>query len=164
MGSTTLGLLGLGQQHNPRNHRSRPAARNGLPLAPFPNCGGHSTPEPELAEWHRDMDTQIQEYREHLVLADRKAQESYDKTVLSLLSGALGISFAFVDGFLQGDTVDNTACLVTWWVWWGGLFFFAGLGPMRRLHRVVLKATAKRRSSTATFGSSFGSLSFGNVA
>ena len=72
-----------------------------------------------LVKYWQGMDTQLQDYRRHLVLAEQKAQEAYDKTVLTLSGGALGISFAFVDSFLQGETVDNTACLVASWVCWG---------------------------------------------
>lgn len=65
------------------------------------------------------MDEQLREYRQHLVLAEQKAQEVYDKTVLSLSGGALGISFAFVDKFLTCDTVNNTAYLECAWFCWG---------------------------------------------
>ncbi len=65
------------------------------------------------------MDEQLKQYRQHLVLAEQKAQEAYDKTVLSLSGGALGISFAFVDKFLTGDTVNSTGYLVSAWFCWG---------------------------------------------
>jgi len=65
------------------------------------------------------MDDQLHAYRQHLVLAEQKAQEVYDKTVLSLSGGALGISFAFVDKFLTGDTVYGKAYLVSAWFCWG---------------------------------------------
>jgi len=65
------------------------------------------------------MDDQLRGYRQHLVLAEQKAQEAYDKTVLSLSGGALGISFAFVDEFLTGDTVYATGYLVSAWFCWG---------------------------------------------
>jgi len=42
------------------------------------------------------MEESLQEYRTHLVAAEQKAQEDYDKTVISLSGGALGISFAFI--------------------------------------------------------------------
>ncbi len=65
------------------------------------------------------MDEQLQTYRQHLVLAEQKAQEIYDKTLLSLSGGALGISFAFVDKFLGGDVVNDPNCLVSAWFCWG---------------------------------------------
>ncbi|MBC8876078.1 MAG: hypothetical protein H8E44_42170 [Planctomycetes bacterium] len=71
------------------------------------------------------MEPQLQEYRQHLVLAEQKSQETYDKTVLSLSGGALGISFAFVDKFLTGQTVVLTGCLVSAWVCWGLSVAFA---------------------------------------
>jgi hypothetical protein len=57
-------------------------------------------------------------YRQHLVLAEQKAQEDYDKTVLSLAGGALGVSFAFIDKFIPDDRVVWPAMLVTAWAFW----------------------------------------------
>ena len=65
------------------------------------------------------MDEQLEEYRQHLVLAEQKSQDAYDKTVLSLSGGALGISFVFLDKFLAGQQVTNTAYLVSAWTCWG---------------------------------------------
>lgn len=65
------------------------------------------------------MSDQLQEYRQHLILAEQKAQEVYDKTVLSLSGGALGISFAFVDKFLKGEVVNNAWSLTLAWFFWG---------------------------------------------
>lgn len=61
------------------------------------------------------MNEQLAQYRQHLVLAEQKAQETYDKTLLSLSGGAFGITFAFVDKFLGGQPVSSTKCLVYSW-------------------------------------------------
>jgi len=45
---------------------------------------------------NENMNENLQEYRKHLVAAEQQVQADFDKTVLSLSGGALGISFAFV--------------------------------------------------------------------
>jgi hypothetical protein len=62
---------------------------------------------------------ELAEYRQHLILAEQKAQEDYDKTVLSLAGGALGISFAFVDKFMSGGAASRPGFLVAAWSCWG---------------------------------------------
>jgi hypothetical protein len=68
------------------------------------------------------MDTQplpsgLSSYRQHLVLAEQKAQDDYDKTVLSLSGGALGVSFAFVDKFIKGAIVRPDLLVAGWTSW-----------------------------------------------
>ncbi len=65
------------------------------------------------------MTDRLQEYRQHLVLAEQKSQEAYDKTLLTLSGGALGISFAFVEKFLTDDVAHCVALLVCAWFCWG---------------------------------------------
>lgn len=63
------------------------------------------------------MDEQINDYRNHLILAEQKAQEDYDKTIISLSGGALGISFAFISDSVPDPT--ETYFLLTSWICWG---------------------------------------------
>lgn len=63
------------------------------------------------------MDEQINDYRNHLILAEQKAQEDYDKTIISLSGGALGISFAFISDIVPDPT--ETYFLLTSWICWG---------------------------------------------
>ena len=65
------------------------------------------------------MDKALADYRQHLVLAAQKAQDDYDKTLLSLSGGALGVSFAFVDKFVKAGVVQNPRLLIFAWVCWG---------------------------------------------
>jgi hypothetical protein len=58
------------------------------------------------------------EYRQWLVLAEQKAQEDYDKTVLTLSGGALGISFAFVKDIVGTNPITHSSWLVASWVLW----------------------------------------------
>jgi hypothetical protein len=58
-------------------------------------------------------------YRQHLVLAEQKSQENYDKLVISLSCGGLGISFAFLDKFLKGKPPTPTLWLLAGaWACW----------------------------------------------
>jgi hypothetical protein len=62
-------------------------------------------------------DTQVR-YREQLVALEQKAQESYDKAVLTLSGGALGVSFAFVSNFVErGATLAPWALVGAWLSW-----------------------------------------------
>ena len=53
------------------------------------------------------MDKTLQEYRAHLVSAAQKAQEDFDKTLLALSGGALGVSFAFVKDIVGDGSVHD---------------------------------------------------------
>lgn len=66
-----------------------------------------------------NMDKSLQEYRTHLVNAEQKAQEDYDKTVITLSGGALGISFAFIKDIIGNNPITFKEILVMGWVCWG---------------------------------------------
>ena len=59
----------------------------------------------------------LKEYRNQLIDAEQKAQDNFDKTVLSLSSGALGISFVFLKDIV-GDTPTNISLLMVAWISW----------------------------------------------
>jgi hypothetical protein len=94
-----------------------------------------------------------QEYRQLLIDGEQKAQESYDKTVLSLSGGALGISFAFVKDFIGVKTVNDPSWLLASWVFWGLSMFFVLLSfyasnqamreGIRKVNSVISGADAK---------------------
>jgi hypothetical protein len=65
------------------------------------------------------MDKKLEEYRNLLIAADQKAQEDFDKTVLSLSGGALGISFAFVKDIIGSKPTIQPEFLLAAWVSWG---------------------------------------------
>jgi hypothetical protein len=65
------------------------------------------------------MSKDLSEYRQHLVEAEQKAQEDYDKTVLALSGGALGVSFAFVEKFIGKGPAIRPGLLVFAWISWG---------------------------------------------
>lgn len=61
----------------------------------------------------------VAKYREHLIGARQKAQEDYDKAVLSLSGGALGISFIFVKDFIGQNPIVSPHLLMYAWISWG---------------------------------------------
>ncbi len=65
------------------------------------------------------MDEYLQQYRTLLITGEQEAQEAYDKAVLSLSGGALGISFAFVRDIVGTQPLVQTDLLLTSWVAWG---------------------------------------------
>jgi len=60
---------------------------------------------------------QLKEYRSQLIIAEQKAQEAYDKSVLTLSGGAFGISFAFVDKFINSNPNNVLWLLLAWSAW-----------------------------------------------
>ncbi len=65
------------------------------------------------------MDEDMRAYRRHLVSAEQNAQEDFDKTVLALSGGALGVSFAFVRDIVGSDIMELQWALAASWVSWG---------------------------------------------
>jgi len=65
------------------------------------------------------MDNPLHEYRNALIEIEGKAQEDFDKTVLSLSGGALGISFAFVNNIVGANPLHYSGCLFAAWIVWG---------------------------------------------
>jgi hypothetical protein len=65
------------------------------------------------------LSPELIQYRNHLVAAEQKSQESYDKAVLSLSGTALGVSFAFIDKFLDLENITSNWLLYSSWTCWG---------------------------------------------
>jgi hypothetical protein len=59
------------------------------------------------------------EYRKQMQVAEQKSQEDFDKTVLSLSAGALGISFVFLKDVIGPNPVLLPHMLFAAWVCWG---------------------------------------------
>jgi hypothetical protein len=64
------------------------------------------------------MDKELREYRQHLILAEQKAQEDYDKAVLALSGGGLGVSLAFVEKIIGTGTLEKSWLLTGSWLCW----------------------------------------------
>lgn len=82
-------------------------------------------------------------YRQQLVEAEQKSQEDFDKTVLSLSGGALGISFVFLKDVIGASPIFSPNLLFLAWISWGLStfcvllsFFFSHLALRRAIDQV----------------------------
>lgn len=66
-----------------------------------------------------DRNEDLAKYRRWLVESERIAQENYDKAVLALSGGALGVSFAFVREVVGPGQVKASNLLFWAWASWG---------------------------------------------
>lgn len=98
------------------------------------------------------MEDQDQEYRRTLETLERESQQSYDKAVLTLSGGALGISFAFVSNIFGKSPVICPGWLLTAWISWGVSvtailfsFFFSNLALRKAIDQVDNKTIRGER-------------------
>lgn len=57
-------------------------------------------------------------YRESLIEAEQKSQDSYDKSIISLSGGALGLSIVFIKELVPNATpIMNWSLVVSWCFW-----------------------------------------------
>lgn len=81
---------------------------------------------------------ELASYRQHIASAEQKAQEDFDKTVIALSGGGLGISFAFVDKIVSGKSIVDPDLLYWAWSSWGGSLllvcasYFCSIYALRR--------------------------------
>tara|TARA_R110001592_G_scaffold363217_2_gene681427 strand:- start:14 stop:475 length:462 start_codon:yes stop_codon:yes gene_type:complete len=66
-----------------------------------------------------NLSPEMAAYRDHLVQATQKSQESFDKTVISLSGGALAISFLFLKDVIGPNAVNAPWLLLASWCCWG---------------------------------------------
>jgi hypothetical protein len=89
------------------------------------------------------MDKQLADYRETLLKMEQEAQGEYDKAVLALSGGALGVSFAFLKDFVGPENVTKMWSLAWAWGAWGIsstlvlISFFTSHVALRRAIRQV---------------------------
>ncbi len=65
-----------------------------------------------------DRDAELRQHRVFLLEAEQKAQEDYDKTLITLSGGALGISFAFVKDIVGNQSLNSPLLLMGAWLMW----------------------------------------------
>ena len=75
-------------------------------------------------------------YREVLVGAEQKAQEEFDKTVLSLSGGGLGVSFVFLKDVIGSAPAVSPYFLTAAWVAWA-MSILAVLFSYHLSHRTI---------------------------
>ena len=63
-------------------------------------------------------DEDLQEYRQGLAEAEQKSQIEFDKTVLTLSGGALGVSFAFIKQFVGPGRGEDLLFMLAAWMCW----------------------------------------------
>lgn len=107
------------------------------------------------------------DYRKFLVAAEQKSQEDFDKTVLSLSGGALGISFVFLKDVIGTNTIQFPSLLLAAWICWA----FSSLSVLLSFHmsrlalRVAIGQVDNGTIYKATPGGKYASLTAGlNVA
>jgi hypothetical protein len=64
------------------------------------------------------LDPELRSYRQHCVDAGQKAQDSYDRAILSLAGGALGVSLVFLKDVVGAKPVVSRDVLVGAWAFW----------------------------------------------
>ena len=67
---------------------------------------------------------ELEEYRKHIAEAGQKAQEEFDKTIIALSGGGLGISFSFVGNFIKDKPAHSIPFLYYSWIGWSFSLLF----------------------------------------
>lgn len=75
-------------------------------------------PDAEISNSTEDQTEDLSEYRQWLIAAEQKSQEAFDKTILTLSGGALGISFVFLRDVIGTAPVNCPVLLLAAWVSW----------------------------------------------
>ena len=96
----------------------------------------------------------FRQYRADLVVCEQKAQTDFDRTVMALSGGALGVSFAFIDKFIgSGPRIGVELIGWAWGLWVASLtlvlasHYCSALAMRRAINRVdngTLKPSDKR--------------------
>ena len=60
----------------------------------------------------------LQRYRDHCVEASQKAQDSYDRAILSLSGGALAVSLVFLKDVIGTRELISRDLLLSSWILW----------------------------------------------
>ena len=121
---------------------------------------GHNGIRAGQAVWRQEkeavIDDSLTEYRQHLVLADQKAVEDFDKALFALSGGALGVSFAFLKDVLGPAPWKSTSLLFWAWCCWG-FSNFSGLASYYFSHLALRRAMNQTDQGTIFNGMPGGS-------
>lgn len=71
-----------------------------------------------MAATPQPIEEHLLKYRDTLVSADQKAQEEFDKAVLALSGGALGVSLVFLKDIIGSNPIKLPELLMAAWVCW----------------------------------------------
>ena len=94
-------------------------------------------------------------YRETLVSAEGQAQSDYDRLIVALSGGALGVSFAFVDQFIGSVPAGAILALIVAWGCWVlslalilGSHYFSVFAMRKAISQVDSKSLSKQAGGT----------------
>lgn len=79
-------------------------------------------------------------YRDLLVSLDQESQRDYDKAILTLSGGALGISFAFFKDIVGNNPIQFSFLLLISWICWSlslTSILFSFLSSQRALRKAI---------------------------
>ncbi|HEX3527217.1 MAG TPA: hypothetical protein VH988_09130 [Thermoanaerobaculia bacterium] len=86
------------------------------------------------------------------MLAEQKAQQDYDKAVISLSGGALAVSFAFIEKIVGKGPAHSPKLLFFAWVLWAASiasvmasYFLSRLALRKAIHQVDSQSIYLRR-------------------
>jgi hypothetical protein len=82
------------------------------------------------------------EYRALLVQTQQKSQADFDKAVLTLSGGALGLSFAFTKDIVGGTNAHHSVFLLFAWIAWAASSTFILLSfftSERAVHKAIIQ-------------------------
>ena len=103
----------------------------------------YSANVPKVLIMESEFKESVVAYRAHLMEAEQKSQEQYDKAVLAMSGGGLAISFAFVKDIVGSTPVQQPCLLLLAWVSWGlsvtsvlFSFFFSQLALRKAIPQV----------------------------
>lgn len=68
-----------------------------------------------MSEFH----DQVSAYRSLLLNIEQKMQSDFDKAVMTLSGGALGISFTFLKEVVKATAIKSSGWLLCAWILWG---------------------------------------------
>jgi len=118
------------------------------------------------------MDNELKEYWRHLLLAEQKAQEDFDKTVIALSGGGLVISFSFLDKVIDIHGASRIRLLYYSWFFWSlslilvlSSYYFSHLALRKAMRELIkdeidAKPLGGKFDSVTKFCNASGALSF----
>jgi hypothetical protein len=93
------------------------------------------------------MSPELKEYRKEQIVKANAGQNDYDKLVVALSGGALGLSFTFLKDVANGQASSHTSLLIAAWASWGLSLaftltsFYTGVAALRETIRQIDQGT-----------------------
>jgi hypothetical protein len=133
-----------------------------------------------MSEDNKEMDDsdddsfqgQLTAYRQSLITAEQTMQSEFDKAVMTLSGGALGISFTFLKDIIDTEGLTHFSTLLAAWILWGLSItfilasFFTSTKALRRaiadtdMHTIYMTLAKSRWASATTILNGLGGVCF----